>query len=387
MPLLEALCPEPTGDRSRAEHTRDGTEAIHYWPGPGHRREISPCSHRQTSLPDPRHPPRAKRNERRTNCPCRDSRSRMRHRPRAPAGKAVTTPCARSVRHRAVRPGDRRLVAPAHDAVGADDHQRTLGEAAVVQHAEGAAVAPLGSKSESCAIVTPSFSLNAACDQRRVAGDRVERRAALGELVEHLFVERQLVVADGAERERVEDEDARVPEQVRARELLAVARSSSANSGTGVPAASTSRSTAQAELLDQLAVALEIGAPQVVEEAAAAADEHQQAAARVVVLLCSRRCSVRSLIRSVSCAIWTLVLPVSLLVGAVLGGELALAFAGQCHRRLRTVADRAGSSAAAATIWRVARRPGASARPAPRRSRSGARRAAARGSAARSSLP
>ncbi len=34
--------------------------------------------------------------------------------------------------------GRRGLVAPAHDPVGADDHERALGEAALVQHAEGA---------------------------------------------------------------------------------------------------------------------------------------------------------------------------------------------------------------------------------------------------------
>src|SRR5580700_11195057 len=41
---------------------------------------------------------------------------------------------------------------------------------------------------------------------------------------------------------------------------------------------------AEAELLDEGAVALEVAAAQVVEEAAAAADQHQQTAARVVIL-------------------------------------------------------------------------------------------------------
>ena len=66
-------------------------------------------------------------------------------------------------------PGDRRArrqIAPLHDALGIDDHERTLGEPASFSTPNARAVAPLGSKSLSWRIELPSFSLNAACDQR-----------------------------------------------------------------------------------------------------------------------------------------------------------------------------------------------------------------------------
>ena len=66
------------------------------------------------------------------------------------------------------------------------------------------------------------------------------------------------------------------------------------------------------------AVALEIVLLQVVQEPAPPADELQQPAARVVVLAWVRRCSVSSLMRRVSSAIWTSGEPVSVAGAAVL---------------------------------------------------------------------
>ena len=84
------------------------------------------------------------------------------------------------------------------------------------------AVAPLGSKSESWRDRAAELLLEGRLRPARVGRDRVQRRAALRELVEDLFIEGQLVVADRAERERVEDEDARLTEQILLAELLAV---------------------------------------------------------------------------------------------------------------------------------------------------------------------
>src|SRR6478752_10500073 len=62
--------------------------------------------------------------------------------------------------------------------------------------------------------------------------------------------------------------------------------SGSVKSGAFTPASIIAGSVlaAEAELGDQGAVALEVGALEVTEQAAALADQHQQAAARVVVL-------------------------------------------------------------------------------------------------------
>ena len=89
-----------------------------------------------------------------------------------------------------------------------------------------AVAAPLGSKSESCAIVTPSFSRNAAGWGHGVAGDGEQARALGGEVVQDLLVEVQLVGADRREGERIEDQDRRLARQVGAGEVLAVPRSS-----------------------------------------------------------------------------------------------------------------------------------------------------------------
>ena len=76
------------------------------------------------------------------------------------------------------------------------------------------AVSPLGSKSDSISMRTPSFSRNARCDSVCVGGHAVQRRSLGRELVQHLVVDVELVGADRAERERVEDEDGRPAVQV-----------------------------------------------------------------------------------------------------------------------------------------------------------------------------
>ena len=75
--------------------------------------------------------------------------------------------------------------------------------------------APLGSKSESCSIVDAELLLERLLGPGRVAGDAVERRAALAEVLEHLLVDAQLVRADRRERERVEDEDRGPAQEIR----------------------------------------------------------------------------------------------------------------------------------------------------------------------------
>src|SRR3954447_11861410 len=71
------------------------------------------------------------------------------------------------------------------------------------------------------------------------------------------------------------------------------------------------RLAAQAELLDEGPIALEILALKVVQEAAAAADELQQSTTRIVVVLVTPRVLVSSLMRCVSIAICTSGEPVS----------------------------------------------------------------------------
>ena len=84
------------------------------------------------------------------------------------------------------------------------------------------AVAPLGSKSESCSIDTPSFSRNAAwagvasVDTAYITAPRARSSSS------DLLVDLQLVGADRAEREGVEDEDRRAAEEVGPREVAAV---------------------------------------------------------------------------------------------------------------------------------------------------------------------
>ena len=113
-----------------------------------------------------------------------------------------------------------RLVAPAHDRVGADHDERPLREAARVQHAEGAAGGALGLEVRELLDRDAELLLERLLGPDRVAGDAVERRAALGEVAEQLVVDAQLVGADRREGERVEDQDRRPALEVGARERL-----------------------------------------------------------------------------------------------------------------------------------------------------------------------
>ena len=98
-----------------------------------------------------------------------------------------------------------------------------------------------------------------------------------------LLVDRELVGADRAEVERVEDEQDLAAAEVGERDLVAVLVAE----GEVGRRLARRRSSAQAELGDQGAVALEVVALEVAQHAAALADQHQQAAARVVVLGCA----------------------------------------------------------------------------------------------------
>ena len=80
----------------------------------------------------------------------------------------------------------------------------------------------MGSKSDSCSLLTPSFSLNALCAQVESQETPYSRRSLLGQLAEQRLVELQLIGADGAEGERIEDEHARLALQVLLGEALAV---------------------------------------------------------------------------------------------------------------------------------------------------------------------
>ena len=111
-----------------------------------------------------------------------------------------------------------------HRAVAVDDHERPLREAARVVDAERPAGRALGLEVRELLDLDAELLLEGALRVRRVAGDAVERRALGREVLEHLVVERELVRADRREGERVEDEDRRAPEQLLAREVLAVGR-------------------------------------------------------------------------------------------------------------------------------------------------------------------
>ena len=146
---------------------------------------------------------------------------------------------------------------------------------------------PLGWKSASSGIVEAELLAEGAVADSAVDADPDQRRAPRLDLAEDLLVDRELVGADRAEVERVEGEHQLAAGEVGERDRVAVlvgegevgrrgCRARSQRSGVGL--------AAEAEIGDQRAVALEVGALEVAEQAAAAADQHQQAAARVVVL-------------------------------------------------------------------------------------------------------
>src|SRR3954447_19273651 len=77
----------------------------------------------------------------------------------------------------------RRLVAPLHDGVGADQHERALREAARMQDAEGLAHGALGLEVRELLDLDVQGVLERRLRVVRVAGDAVERGAALGEVL------------------------------------------------------------------------------------------------------------------------------------------------------------------------------------------------------------
>src|SRR5690349_24257981 len=92
-------------------------------------------------------------------------------------------------------------MAPEHGRVRAGHDERALGEAARVQDAEGAARLALGLEVRELLDRDAELLAERLLGPHGVAGDAVERRAALGEVVEDLLVDAQLVGADGRERE------------------------------------------------------------------------------------------------------------------------------------------------------------------------------------------
>src|SRR3954447_3774117 len=150
--------------------------------------------------------------------------------------------------------------------------------------------------------------------------------------------------------------------------------------------------TAQAELADERAVALEVVLLEVVEEATAAADEHQQAAARMVVVLVLAQMLGQVIDPMREQRHLDLGLAGVVLVLAEPRDDVALFLCGHAHVRWCRVAAvtrsrppcLAAQAASPPTRWsreralrggaRSRRRRAASARSAPRRSRSGARR-------------
>src|SRR4029077_13802856 len=96
--------------------------------------------------------------------------------------------------------GRGRLEAPAHDALGADHDQSTLGEAAGVQNAEGCTRRALRLEVRQLLAAHAELFPERLLRPAGIAGDPVQRHAALGELAKRSVVQLQLVGADGAER-------------------------------------------------------------------------------------------------------------------------------------------------------------------------------------------
>ena len=105
----------------------------------------------------------------------------------------------------------------------------------------------------------------------------------------------------------------------------------SVNSGTAVPGCDDAHRR-RPERLQELAVALEVGALKVVEEAAAAADEHQEAAPGVVVAAVLAQVLGEAVDPLGQLGDLDLDVPGVVLVRAVLRGELALSFTCEGHR-------------------------------------------------------
>ena len=88
------------------------------------------------------------------------------------------------------------------------------GEATGVIDVELAADGALGFEVGELLDLNPKPLLERGLRPDRVTGDAVKRRSMLGELVAKLVVQVQLVCADRAERERVEDENRRLAHQI-----------------------------------------------------------------------------------------------------------------------------------------------------------------------------
>src|SRR6202023_172734 len=102
-----------------------------------------------------------------------------------------------------LRPGQvprrRRLVAPAHNPVGAGDHERALGKAALVEHPEGRAGGALGLEVRELLAAHPQLLLEGRLRPARVAGDAVQHGPPLGQLAQERLIQLQRVGANGAE--------------------------------------------------------------------------------------------------------------------------------------------------------------------------------------------
>src|SRR3954451_16965071 len=111
---------------------------------------------------------------------------------------------------------------PLDDPVGADDDQRAVRHAARLEvGTERARRRALRLEVRELEDRHAERLAERALGVRRVAGDPEQPRTAGGEVVQDLLVDLQLVGADGAEGERVEDQDRGVAEQVGAGERLA----------------------------------------------------------------------------------------------------------------------------------------------------------------------
>src|SRR5262249_50768538 len=103
--------------------------------------------------------------------------------------------------------GRGRLIAPAHHPAGIDHDKRALGKAALVQNAKRGAGGPLGLEVRQLRDADSELLPEGLLRPGAVAGDPVDLLAICGELLEAALIELQLVGADGAESERIEDED------------------------------------------------------------------------------------------------------------------------------------------------------------------------------------
>src|SRR5262245_62109092 len=114
-------------------------------------------------------------------------------------------------------------MAPAHHAVWAHNHQRTVGHPARLEvRPELLRGLALGLEVRELLDRDAELLLERDLRVRRIGRDAVERRALRLQIVERLLVDLQLIGADRAEREGIEDEDGGLAQQVLAGEVVAV---------------------------------------------------------------------------------------------------------------------------------------------------------------------